>query len=265
LGDNYGRLRLWGSVGFVVGAAGSAPLVHIFSPTVVPVLLVASSLCMAPLMRRVPRGQQQHHGSIQAPWTLLNRTMLAFLGAALLLQISCGTFAGFYALHTSRLGLPDTVPGIAYGLAVTAEIAVLYWARALLDRVSEPTLILITLIVTVVRWVLSAYLVELVWVVGLQLGHIFSFSLFHVAALRLLARLVPPQISTTGQALYGGISFGIGGSVGLAFAGVLVNRLGTHGAFAVESLIAACAIAPALYLRRRVLGDRRTLARIAEL
>jgi PPP family 3-phenylpropionic acid transporter len=255
LGGNYGRLRLWGSVGFVVGAAGSAPLVHALSPQVVPVLLVLSTLTVAPMMRRVPRGQHVHHADFRTRASLFSPSLAAFLAAALLLQISCGTFAGFYALHTARLGLPDTVPGIAYGLAVTAEIAVLYWARALLDRISEPTLLLVTLAVTAVRWSLSAYCTDVALVIGLQLGHIFSFSLFHVAALRLLSRLVPPQSSTSGQALYGGVSFGLGGSVGLALAGSLVNRFDTRGAFAAEALIAMLAFLPTLYLRRRLPRD----------
>jgi PPP family 3-phenylpropionic acid transporter len=108
------------------------------------------------------------------------------------------------------------------------------------------------LVATVIRWLLSAWVETLVPVVAVQVGHVFSFSLFHLAALRLLAQLVPRERSTTGQALYGGVSFGIGGSGGLALAGFLVDRFGTHGAFAAEAAVALTALVPAGWLARCV-------------
>lgn len=252
LGDNYGRLRLWGSLGFVIGSAGAAPLVHSLTPAVVPMLILIPCVAMIPAVWRLPRGQHEGHAAFAAPWTLLTPALSIFLFTSVLLQISCGTWSGFFAVHTASLRLPDTVPGFTYGIAVTAEIALMYWGRPLLERVAPAALIQLALVATVIRWLLSAWVETLVPVVAVQVGHVFSFSLFHLAALRLLAQLVPRERSTTGQALYGGVSFGIGGSGGLALAGFLVDRFGTHGAFAAEAAVALTALVPAGWLARSV-------------
>lgn len=155
-------------------------------------------------------------------------------------------------MHTARLGFSDAVPGITWGLAVIAEIALLFWARQVLEWIAPARLILLALLVTVVRWGLTAVARNETVVILLQLGHAFTFSAFHLAALLLVARLVPPHSRTGGQALYGSIAFGIGGSIGLAIAGLLVERTGTSGLFAFEALVAVLGFFPALRLQRLV-------------
>jgi PPP family 3-phenylpropionic acid transporter len=176
--------------------------------------------------------------------------MNAFLVTAFLLQLSSGAWGGFFAVHTAALGFSDAVPGITWGLAVAAEVALLYWGRLVLEHVAPAQLIVITLVATVVRWGLTAVARQEALVIALQLGHAFSFSAFHLAGLLLLSRLVPRESSTSGQALYGMVGFGIGGSVGVALAGVLVDRFGTSGVFWFEALIATLGILPALRLQR---------------
>jgi len=58
---------------------------------------------------------------------LLTPPLTAFLATAFLIQLSSGAFAGFFAVHTAALGFSDAVPGITFGLAVTAEVALLFW------------------------------------------------------------------------------------------------------------------------------------------
>ncbi len=250
LGDDYGRLRTWGSVAFVTGALLSAPLVHAFSPGIVPLLLLIPLPPMIVALARLPREQCGHAAHFRAPWRLLTAPLTAFLASAFLIQLSCGAFSGFFAVHSAALGFSDAVPGITWGLAVGAEAVLLFFGSRLLAWRSASSVIVFSLLVTAARWGLTAIAHNEVLVIGLQLAHAFTFSAFHLAALQLLARLVPPQSSTGGQALYGTVAFGIGGSSGLALAGVLVDRFGTANVFGVEAGIALLGLVPALWLVR---------------
>ncbi len=252
LGGDYGRLRLWGSLGFVVGALASAPLVGRFSPAVVPVLLLLAALPLAPALARLPREQAAPAGRSPAPWTLLTPPLRAFLTTAFLLQVSSGAWTGFYAVHTTSLGFPDTVPGLTWGLAVIAEIALFFWGARLVERVAPSQLIVVVLVLTAVRWALTAAARSEAVVVALQTGHAITFSAFHLASVLLLSRLVPAESRTGGQALYGGIAYGLGGTAGLALAGALVDRIGTSRVFALEAVVALAALVPAARLRRLV-------------
>ncbi len=252
LGGHYGRLRLWGSLGFIAGSLISAPVVQWLSPSVVPALLLAPGAFMIVALYFLPREQVGHAGLFRAPWRLLNPSLSAFLATAFLLQLSSGAWGGFFAVHTASLGFSSSIPGITWGLAVIIEVGLLFWGRQIVERFDAAKLILFTLAVTVLRWALTALATHEVAVVALQLAHSITFAVFHLAALLLLTRLVPPENSTSGQALYGLIAFGFGGSSGLTLAGALVDHIGTRVLFGVEAVIALAAVAPALVLSRRL-------------
>jgi PPP family 3-phenylpropionic acid transporter len=250
LGGDYGRLRLWGSASFIIGAAVSAPLVRAYGAGVIPILLVLPQVVLAPVLALLPRGQRGHAELARAPWALVTPAFAALLAAVFLIQASAGAWGGFFALHVRALGLSDSIPGVAFALPVLLEVFVFHAGRRLLVWIAPADLILVTLAATVVRWVLSALVTSEAGVVLVQLGHVFTFSVLHLAAVALVAELVPPENATTGQSLYGGVGFGLGGTVGIAFAGLLVDRLGTVGLFWAEAGVALFAIAPALALRR---------------
>jgi PPP family 3-phenylpropionic acid transporter len=250
LGGDYGRLRMWGSVAFVLGSLVSAPLIQLLSPAVVPLLLLIAAVGLVPVLVWVPTEQFGPAEHFRAPWSLLTPPLSAFLLTAFLIQLSCGAWSGFFAVHTAALGFSAAVPGVTWGLAVTAEVLLLFWGQRLVEWISPPRIILSVLLITVARWSLTAVARNEMLVVALQIGHAFTFSAFHLAALLLLSRLVPAQNSTGGQALYGLVAFGVGGSVGLGMAGVLVDTVGTSGLFACEALVALFGFIPALFLRR---------------
>jgi PPP family 3-phenylpropionic acid transporter len=250
LGGDYGRLRLWGSASIIVGAAVSAPLVHAHGAGVIPILLVVPQLVLAPVLALLPHGQRGHSEHARAPWALVTPAFAALLAAVFLAQASAGAWGGFFALHVQALGLSDSLPGVAFALAVLLEVVVFHAGRRVLVWIPPAELILVALAVTVVRWVLSALVRSEAAVVLVQLGHVFTFSALHLAAVALVAEIVPPANATTGQSLYGGVGFGVGGTVGIALAGLLVDRLGTVGLFWFEAVVALAGLAPAWALRR---------------
>jgi PPP family 3-phenylpropionic acid transporter len=167
----------------------------------------------------------------------------------LLVHLSCGAWSGFFALHTERLGLSEWVPGAAFAVAVVFEVVLFQWSQPLLARVPAERLIVLAVLITVVRWLGTA--VHDAWLIlALQTGHAATFSALHLAAITLVPRLVPPGRSTSGQALYGITGFGIGGSAGIALAGLVVAPLGTTGLFLFEAALAAAALPAALRLVR---------------
>jgi PPP family 3-phenylpropionic acid transporter len=254
LGGDYGRLRLWGSISFILGALLGAAGVQLGTPAVVPAMLLPSHLLLPVALAALPRTEHGHAVPISVPWRLLNPRLMAFLVAVLLVHLSCGAWGGFFALHTERLGLGDWVAGTAFAVAVVFEVALFHWGRLVLSYVRAERLLVVAVAVTVVRWLATAVARDAWVVIGLQTAHALTFSAFHLAAMHLVPQLVPPARSTSGQALYGITGFGIGGSVGIALAGVVVEPLGTTGLFVFEAAIAAAALPAAVRLVR--LGRR---------
>jgi len=254
LGGDYGRLRLWGSVAFIGSAGASALAVGTWSIAVLPMLFLAPATLLPFALARLPRTQSETHRRAAAPWRLLNTPLAAFLACVMLMHMSSGAWGGFFGIHTMRLGLPSWVPGLTWGLAVTAEVALFRLGHRVLGIVTPARLVAFSVGMTIVRWVGTALAADPAVLVLLQVGHAFTFSAMHLAAMLLITRLVPPESSTSGQALYGLVGFGVGGSVGLWMAGMLLEPLGTSGLFLFSGGVAALALAPAAILVRRVPG-----------
>lgn len=252
LGGDYGRLRLWGSVAFIVAAGVSALAVGAWSVAVLPLLFLLPALLLPVALARLPRTQTDAHLPAAAPWRLATPPLTAFLACVMLAHMSSGAWSGFFAIHTERLGLPSWVPGLTWGLAVSAEVALFRLGHRVLAVVTPARLVALSIGITVGRWLGTALASDPTVLVLLQLGHAFTFSALHLAAMLLLARLVPPESSTSGQALYGLTGFGIGGSIGLLLAGLLIGPLGTSGLFLFSAAVAALALVPAVALVRRV-------------
>jgi PPP family 3-phenylpropionic acid transporter len=250
LGGDYGRLRLWGSLSFIVAAGLSALAVQLASPQIVPSLFLLPAAILPLVLRRLPAGQATSQGVAAPPGSLITPPLAAFLGAVFLVHLSSGAWNAFFALHAVSMGLPEWISGAAWGLAVAGEVALFQWGRRLLTVLPPARLIAIALVVTVLRWTLTAVVTTTVPLAVLQIGHAFTFSAFHLAAMMLIARLIPPENSTSGQALYGITGFGLGGSLGIALAGVLVEPLGTSGLFHFEAVVAALGLIPAWLLTR---------------
>jgi PPP family 3-phenylpropionic acid transporter len=250
LGGDYGRLRLWGSISFILGALLAALGVEIGSPDLVPAMLLPSHALLPLALAGMPRPQSGHALIRGAPWRLLTPALTAFLTVVMLVHMSCGAWGGFFALHTERLGMGDWVPGAAFALAVVFEVAIFRWGRLVLERVPAERLLVLVIAVTVARWIATAVTRDAGVLIALQVGHTFTFSALHLAAMHLVPRLVPPQRSTSGQALYGITGFGLGGSIGIALAGAVVEPLGTAGLFLFEAALAAMALPAALQLAR---------------
>jgi PPP family 3-phenylpropionic acid transporter len=106
LGGDYGRLRLWGSLSFIIGAAGSAPLVGAYGPSVIPWLLVAPQILLAPVLLFLPRGQRGLAEHARAPWALLTPALVAFLATVFLVQASTARGTRSSRSTCARSGCP---------------------------------------------------------------------------------------------------------------------------------------------------------------
>lgn len=249
LGGDYARLRVWGSIAFVVGALLSAPLVERYSPSVVPWLLLLSALPLPLALARLPKEQIGHAAHTRAPWRLTTPTFRLFLLTTFLLQVSCGAWNGFFALHVRALGLSETTPGIAFALAVIVEIGLFLGGRRVLELIAPTRLVMVVIVFTVVRWALTSVVDGAPALIALQLGHAVTFSAFHLASVAIVTKLVPAHSSTGGMALYAMV-LGVGGSLGLGLAGALIEPIGSPALFGVEAAVAALAIVPAWLLLR---------------
>lgn len=250
-GVDYGRIRLWGSVGFIAATLGMGEVLDLVPSVVVLWTILAFLSFNLWSVYHLPDSHPAPHAPAErARGLLTRRPVLAFYGVCLLMQASHGTYYGFYSVYLEGLGFPRGQIGLLWALGVGAEVLAMGLSGRLLSRLGTLPLMRLALALTVVRWAMLATGATLPWLIPAQLLHAASFGLFHVAAVTHTHRLIPPGLRATGQSLYSSLSFGFGLTVAMYLSGVYYDSVGAPVLFAASALVAAAALALALTLSR---------------
>jgi PPP family 3-phenylpropionic acid transporter len=241
LGIDYGRIRLWGSVGFIVATLVMGPVLDVVPSALVLWIVLTLLAFNLWSIWQLPDSHVVHtpeasQGGIRT--LLTSGPVLLFYGVCMLMQASHGAYYGFYSVYLEGLDFSRTTIGTLWALGVGAEVLVLLRSGPLLAALGTRRMIIMAMGLTVLRWGLLATTSGLFWLVLAQLLHAASFGLFHVAAVTHTHRIIPPRLRATGQSLYSSLSFGLGLTVSMYLCGLFYEQVGAPVLFAVMAAVA---------------------------
>ncbi|WP_422037888.1 MFS transporter [Roseibium sp.] len=241
-GADYARMRLWGSVGFVLANLAGGALAAESTAWLIVTLTVAASVATGFVVLSLPRqekdpGDKPNEGKGAAtPFAKLwFWPVLALLG---LFQATHAAFYGFGTLYLRSIDVPDFTIGLLWAVGVVAEIALFTIAGKLSLRFDPPVFLLAAGIAAIVRWGLFPFADSVIFMSALQVLHGLTFGAAHLGAVAILAKVVPPRWSGTGQGLLTA-SIGVQTAIGLAVSGALF-QINPHMPFYLMAA-AACA------------------------
>ncbi|EOI3468684.1 3-phenylpropionate MFS transporter [Cronobacter turicensis] len=248
---DYGRVRLWGSLAFVIGSALTGKLVSVYDYRAILALLslgVASMLIGMLLKPSImPQGEARHNEAAGWPvWRRLIAENWRFLACVSLLQGAHAAYYGFSAIYWQSKGYSASVVGYLWSLGVVAEIVIFALSKRLFSRFGARDLLLLSGVLGIIRWGLMGWTTVLPWLIVAQILHCGSFSICHLAAMRYIAAREGSEVIRL-QSVYSAVAMGGGIAVMTVFAGFLYQHL-AGGVFWVMALVAL----PALFLRPRV-------------
>ena len=238
--NRYSRIRLWGSVGFIVTALGIGPLLDLWGPSMLPwaLLLVFAGMLMLAAMVPGPREEICAIKAIRAPvLPILKRPeVFLFLAASLLLQASHGTYYAFFSLHLEQHGHSKALTGSLWALGVLAEVGIFMVVHLLLPRFGAVRLMQMALLLTALRWAVIGSMADSIAALVLaQLVHAFSFGVAHAASVEFIRQHFTGGTQGRGQALLSSVCYGAGGVIGFWLAGVSWQWLGAQPSFVISA------------------------------
>ncbi|MEH6638050.1 MAG: MFS transporter [Porticoccaceae bacterium] len=241
--ERYSRVRLWGSVGFVVAVIGAGYCLEGWGVELFPYVGLALLLCIFASSLTIPKpsiGTRTREK--YALWRAVRQpAVIAFLCAGVLLQVAHGAYYSFFSIYMEEQGYSHTAIGVLWSVGVVAEIIMFTVMHNVLIRFGVRTVLIASLVLAAVRWLMIGYAADsLLLLVFAQCLHAFSFGTFHASAIDTIRRLFNDGAQGGGQALYGAVSFGVGGAAGSYFAGRYWS-LGADVIFTVAAL--ACVLA----------------------
>jgi MFS transporter, PPP family, 3-phenylpropionic acid transporter len=246
----YGRVRLWGSLGFLVtvfvaGAWFEHRGMRDFPAwTVLTLLAVTLSVWWLPdLKEAVPA----HASRVSVGPVLRQRAVQWFFAAAFFHVLSHIGIYVFFSLYLDALGYSKTMIGVLWAVSVIVEIAWFFTQARWLPRLSLTAWLVLCSAAMLLRMGITATSASvLVALLLAQALHAFTFATHHTVCIALLSHHFPGRLRGRGQALYTVVAYGFPGVLGGLAGGALSARYGlvsVYWASAVTSLIAtACAI-----------------------
>lgn len=240
----YSRIRLWGSVGFILAVGLLGPILDRFGVEILPIVLVClfAAIWVASLL--VPSKNAPHESQHIPLLHLLKRPyIISFLIVCFLMQASHGPYYTFFSIYLQEHNYSSALIGGVWALGVIAEVCLFLGAHYLLAHFTLRQVILMSLFLTAVRWLLIAAFVEHFWLLIIaQLLHAASFGSYHLAAIALIQRYFTGRNQGRGQALYSSLSFGAGGAVGSLCGGYFWLDIGSSNTYWIAAAMAFCAL-----------------------
>lgn len=249
LGDEaarYSQVRLWGSIGFIAAVLVLGWLLDLTGVEALPVVMLGLMLLIwmnswligAPRAR--PDTEAAGDGFVQS---LLRPQVLAFYAICFLVQFGHGPYYTFYSLLMESLGYSRGQIGLLWALGVVAEVLIFVIMHRLVARFGLRRLMLVSLWLCVLRWLLTAWVPEVLPLMLLaQCLHAATFGVLHATGIALVQRYFFDHSHGRGQALFSSLGFGAGGAGGALAAGVLWETQGATVTFMAAAAASAVAI-----------------------
>lgn len=253
----YGRVRLWGSLGFIASVTALGPVLDAAGPWWILPALIALMGGIWVYSLTLPESEMAGHMEHPGPFlkVVLRPEILAFLSACLLMQVSHGPYYTFYSIYLEGHGYSKTAIGLLWAYAVLAEIGVFLVMPRLLAKFSVRVVLLTSFAFAALRWLMIGYFPDsLPILIAAQTLHAASFGTFHAAGMQMVYRFFVGKHQHRGQAVYSTVAFGLGGAIGSYYSGHTWATLGPGLTFAIAAGAAALAFV-VTFLR---LGPART-------
>ncbi|HUL11448.1 MAG TPA: MFS transporter [Methylococcaceae bacterium] len=262
----YSRVRLWGSIGFIVAVLAVGKALDTFVvidclPILILILFIGMGLASLLVPERSIGVVGNGNGSLLK--ILSQPRVVAFLVVFMLIQIAHGPYYVFFSIYLKANGFDSSSTGQLWALGVLAEIVLFVFLHRLLQRSSLRGILLVSIGLGVLRWLIIAWFVqELVLVAFAQVLHAATFGASHVAAIHLVHRYFAGPHHGKGQALYSSLSYGLGGMLGSYYSGALWDSQGPVWIYSAAAGVSLLALLIVWGWVDKQPGERRTGARI---
>lgn len=250
---SYARVRLWGSLAFILGAVGGGWWLDGRGSEHVLWMLIGAWALVTAACLAMPRVPVALDAIRAAPLRRIgtNRAFLTVLGAAGLIQAGHAAYYGFGTLHWRAAGIDETVIGALWAEGVIAEVLLFWFAGGIALRIGAARALLLAGVAGIARWAITAATVALPALIAAQALHALTFGLAHLAVMAFIARAVPESISATAQSLYSGMVMGLAMAIAMPVSGALYSIEPSYAFAAMAGLcllgVGAAALVPRVW------------------
>ncbi len=221
----YGRIRVWGSIGFIAAAVGLGIMLDHSKITSLLWVLLAIQTSLLMLSFYIPEPHvPPHHTDHLSIWKIVRRPEVFSLLVGCCLMVSAhSVYYSFYSIYLETHGYSKSWIGALWAIGVICEIMIFIVMPKLTAKFSLKQILLVSLSLAVLRFSMIGLGVSSLWILVLaQTLHAATFGSFHAASVAIIQRYFKGRHQAKGQAIYSSVGYGLGGTIGGVSGGLCI-------------------------------------------
>jgi PPP family 3-phenylpropionic acid transporter len=255
-GLDYGRMRLGGSLSYILANLGAGAFLSVFHADsifwLIAVALALSALVSFGLPVTPPAVRSADDASRPAPrpfrFLLSHPGFLSLIVVGGLIQASHGVLYSFGSIYWHSLGYDGFDIGFFWAISVLCEILVFLWSGPLVRILGPFGLLVAAGVFATVRWAFMGMEPGFLGFMVLQALHAFTFGAAYLGNQHAIARAVPEEATASAQGLFA-MANGLLLALTTAFSGPLYEALGPHAFFVMAPIPVLALVILAVYRR----------------
>ncbi len=225
---DYGKVRLWGSISFIIASiVGGWYLADKDSEQVMVLMLFGAAVMVVSALALPDLVEAARKTRRPASLDLIKQPgFILFLLTVAALQSSHAALYGFATLSWVEAGHSGGTIGLLWAEGVLMEIALFMFGARLMKRLSVPQLYVIIAVAGIIRWAVLGTTAWLPALVLVQSLHALTFAATHLATITYITQTVPADQSASAQGLYDGLAMGLIFGMAMLLSGWLYEDYG---------------------------------------
>jgi len=235
---HYSRIRMWGSLGFIVAAVLLGFLIDLAGISSLLWFLLAVQVTLLALSYTLPEPRIEPHAHDHfSIWQVIKQPdVIALLLGCSLMVTAHGVLYNFYSIFLSEHGYSKGMIGLLWSVGVICEIVIFMLMPKIMARFTLKQIMLVSLALAVIRFSMIGMAVDNLWLLILaQALHAATFGSFHAASVEVITQFFTGRHQAKGQAIYNSVAYGVGGAIGGVAGGFALQYLGGQQTFVLAA------------------------------
>jgi MFS transporter, PPP family, 3-phenylpropionic acid transporter len=252
--ERYGRIRLWGTIGYGVVAPFAGNLVGRLGLKWAFWGYGILMLCGLLIITWIPFRQSYSNSSFRGGMRVLfaNQPWMLFLIMVFIAGVGMATINNYLFVYMQGMGASKTLMGFALTVSTISEVPAMFFSDRLLRRFGARGMLVIAMTVIGLRLICYSLTTQPWVVLVIQLVHGLTFAAIFTAGVYYADQIAPPGMKATTQGMFNGTMMGFGSATGGLLGGLLLDRFSPGGMYAIVGTVVLVGLVTFLLIERKI-------------
>ncbi|MGO4696382.1 MFS transporter [Paenibacillus sp. 2TAB26] len=251
-GFSFGSVRLWGALSYAIGTFATGILYekYGYNDIFIYYLIVSITVCLALMLlpaTKVTRRNVTLFG--QMGEVVRNKPFMIFVATSMLMMMSASINMNFLPLYFKEMGFDKSWIGSAFAIAAIIEVPMFWVATKLSKRIGRYQLLCVAALIYGIQYFAMFFFDNVSVTLAVQLLNGIAFAFVAGTAVEIVQSYATEGTKATLQTVYAAVTWGLGGIVGNAMGGAVVDYFGAPFLYLI--LFCLCLTASVLFFANK--------------